>query len=703
MRISQIDFKAGPRTGERNLSIEPGRITIFVGPNNTGKSLALEEIETWLNGETKENKVLSETRLKFPEYKELEEWLLNIDAVQTKDDGIVHLYRPSYSSYPPESMIVNLPDEILGWLRALNGNDKAHAEIRKRTVKWVTLRLDGNTRFQLTEQKPLGDLQMPAKNHLVKLFRTPQKRIEWRELCETAFQGMYAVIDHTSSPDVRVRMSKRLPKPEEETGLDPTAVGYHREAVLINEMGDGVRAFTGLGSVITSLEWRYLLVDDPEAYLHPPVARMLGRVIARKASEYDAQVFVSTHSSHFIQGCFDVSGDVTIVRLTYDSSTGKASASAFDSSQSKHIFEHPLLKSTKVYDALFHSGAIITEGDTDRVFYDEVNRRLIDIGGGCRSCLFISAYSRDSVGIIAEPLTTIGIPTAAVVDLEYLFDGGKKWNELLKAMKVESTTKQKINEESNKIRTDIKKAGLTREDIKSKGLRNLSDDLAMRFWQLLERLGNCGIFCVPMGELESWFDECDIKGKTKSEWLLNCLEHLKSIDLVMDGFNSQSPFWLMVNVGSWLESGRIHHYHIESKYKGEVPLPEGGVKIGEHYQLDPPHFIFGEKRTKFIPVLIDEKHAISIMEFAIGQLMEASGGTIIVGANDAGYTVGLQKTMENLNLSSPRKLKSYIASVVETTFGPDYNRFCSIKLERPMNMPVIVMSVKPYYKQESLY
>jgi hypothetical protein len=46
---------------------------------------------------------------------------------------------------------------------------------------------------------------------------------------------------------------------------------------LLHEQGDGVRSFVGLLHSLARLP--LVLIDEPEAFLHPPHARLLGRVL----------------------------------------------------------------------------------------------------------------------------------------------------------------------------------------------------------------------------------------------------------------------------------------------------------------------------------------------------------------------------------------------------------------------------------------
>jgi len=68
INIESIKFKAGSSVSvETPLEILLGSILIFVGPNNSGKSLALREIENWCLGENPKTDVISNVGIKYPD------------------------------------------------------------------------------------------------------------------------------------------------------------------------------------------------------------------------------------------------------------------------------------------------------------------------------------------------------------------------------------------------------------------------------------------------------------------------------------------------------------------------------------------------------------------------------------------------------------------------------------------------------------
>src|SRR5207249_11934000 len=74
----------------------------------------------------------------------------------------------------------------------------------------------------------------------------------------------------------------------------------------VQTQGDGVRSFIGLMLALITAQFPIVLVDEPEAFLHPPQARLLGRKLASDIPA-GTQVFVATHSADVLQGLLDPS------------------------------------------------------------------------------------------------------------------------------------------------------------------------------------------------------------------------------------------------------------------------------------------------------------------------------------------------------------------------------------------------------------
>lgn len=150
--------------------------------------------------------------------------------------------------------------------------------ITSQFLRFFQIRLDGRTRFDLTNDRSTGDLAGVPQNILAHIFQDDDLRRELRDIVYDAF-GLYFVIDPLNGGQLRIRLSSTAPTHDEQS-LGKQAREFHKRAIYIKEGGDGVQAFVGIVSAVRSGDYRLILIDEPEAFLHPPLARKLGQQLA---------------------------------------------------------------------------------------------------------------------------------------------------------------------------------------------------------------------------------------------------------------------------------------------------------------------------------------------------------------------------------------------------------------------------------------
>nr|WP_240360819.1 AAA family ATPase [Pyxidicoccus caerfyrddinensis] len=311
-------------------------------------------------------------------------------------------------------------------------------------------------------------------------------------------------------------MSPRPPDDdEEEQSLSVRARTFHAQATDIQDLSDGVKAYTGILSALLSGKSRIIIIDEPEAFLHPALARRLAFEISVVAKERNANVIAATHSADFLMGCIEAGAGTQIVRLTYSNSL--ATARHMPADDLSTLMRIPLLRTTNVLGALFHVGAVVTESEADRAFYDEVNHRLIGAKDeGARGVSFLFAQNKQTVHTILRPLRRLGIPAAAIVDMDVVKEGGKVFSNILEAAGVPSLMRQSLGDVRGKLK-DALDAANPNWKIQG-GIGTLGKDDAAACRDFIEKLAEYGVFVVPGGELESWLPHLKVN-KSKHLWL----------------------------------------------------------------------------------------------------------------------------------------------------------------------------------------
>ncbi len=368
---------------------------------------------------------------------------------------------------------------------------------------------------------------------------------------EEAF-GSYFVIDPTLLGSLRIRLSSRPPTDDmEELNIHAAGVAFHSQATPIDATSDGVKAFTGITMELIAGEHPIILVDEPEAFLHPALAAKLGLELARAAVATDKRVFLSTHSPQLVMGCIQSGVPINIVRLTYRS--GVATARLLPSNEILELMRNPLLRSTGVLNGLFYENVVITESDADRAFYQEINERLLRYKPhwGIPNCLFLNSQNKHTVQTIMRPLRRLGIPTVGIVDVDLLRDTGSQWAGPLRGANVASALEPSLATLRTSVTGAMDKSG--RDMKRDGGIFILDGDNLAAAKSLLSQLSQYGLFVVPSGELESWLKHLEAKGHGPS-WLINMFERMgedpAAPDYVLPGENDVWEFMLCIR--EWL-------------------------------------------------------------------------------------------------------------------------------------------------------
>lgn len=438
--IKQITLRAGPTPSQGPLSLPLSPVTIFVGPNNSGKTRALAEIQQFCQSGVANTGWLVVKDVVVQAMAEADAKAV-MQSMETEPlQGEVQHENHRFYRYQGDRHQIQ-PTQFLGALT----NPPSHMQaFCGWFLRYRTLMLDGPSRIQLVNQQSAGDLQQDGTSSLQVLFRKDDLRKKLRGQLFEAF-NLYFTIDPTNVGTLRIKFAETPPPSNGvERGWSAESVAYHGKSKDIQHFSDGVKAFTGILMGVTGGDPRVLLIDEPEAFLHPALAFKLGQDIAETTVGSTKRLFVSTHSPDFLMGCIQSGAPVNIVRLTYRK--GSATSRVLPSDRLLRLMRNPLLRSTGTLAGVFYEFVVVTEADADRAFYQEINERLTRLKPveGVPNTLFLNAQNRQTVDQIIKPLRELGIPAAAIIDVDVIKEGGTVFSRLLEAAFVPEIHRQSL-------------------------------------------------------------------------------------------------------------------------------------------------------------------------------------------------------------------------------------------------------------------
>lgn len=516
--IKKIKLKFGSSQTKPPLETDLTPITVFVGPNNSGKSKVLIEIEKFCKEGLLNTTNVILTDLEFDKLSDPETEINN----HTLSPRLNESLQPNHIFFGKENTRHQLQrPQLFSILADANANKNAYAVYY---VSFNTIRIDGGSRISLINEQSAGDLQSHPVNSLQVLFKDNVKRKDVRRIILDAFKKHF-VIDPTNLGTLRIRLSDIAPADDiQERGIHEEAVIFHNNALNITQASDGVKAFTGIMTTIIAGDPKVILIDEPEAFLHPSLASNLGKEVSNSVNNSFKNLFVSTHSANFLMGCIQSGTPLNIIRLTY--SNNVPTARILPSEKVLKLMRHPLLRSTGVLNGLFYEYVIVTEADSDRAFYQEINERLLafEPSKGIPNCLFLNAQNKQTIHEILRPLREMGIPCAAIADVDVVKEGGTVWTNLLSSANVPALTIQSTGTSRGQIKSAFDAKGI---NFKTNGGVDVLDNPEKEACNnLFDQLDEYGIFTVRKGELESWLKPLGTTASHSPEWLIEIFEKL---------------------------------------------------------------------------------------------------------------------------------------------------------------------------------
>lgn len=287
----------------------------------------------------------------------------------------------------------------------------------------------------------------------------------------------------------------------------------------LDSEGDGLKNFVTNYIALNMNDKNVLLLDEPESFLHPPLAKQLGEIIAKSASE-NKQIFISTHSVDLLKGILNINKDVNIIRITRDGNLNHFNL--LEKEKIESIISNSLLSSSNVLNGLFCEKVYICEAESDEEFYQLLHDKV----NSYDSAFFTHGKNKQTLKDIALAYSDLGIPNFRIYDFDILKD--KDFNKALNKF-VDEAVKNDYIATSKKI-SDI----LDKEFYANGGMEKIDDiDLKKKASKMLSELKKLNIIILKKGCLETCLLDFGIPftKNNKVEWFKKALELINTSDV----------------------------------------------------------------------------------------------------------------------------------------------------------------------------
>lgn len=537
--VTSVTFENITFSDETTTELDPADVVVLVGPNNAGKSLALRELDEYLGGNPTTT-VLKSVKVRKTGTEDDFDGFVRKHGQVRRQGGSWNIFGYRFSLGIPSLDVKQFWPNNIAQFRSLFC-------LRVPTEKRIT-DSDPVDSIDILEQQPSNPIHML-----------------WDDQLESKLSGYFRqafgedlILYRGGGRKPPLLVGERLVPQKDEDRVSTTYLKrLVASTVPLHEQGDGMRSFASvILHLLAPISPTILILDEPEAFLHPSQARLLGEIIATERSS-QTQLFVATHSPDVLHGLINVaSGRLRVLRIQREGNINRVKE--LDKTLVREISIDPLMKYSSVMSGVFHERVIICESDADCMFYSSL-LDLAEVHGERQpDVLFVHASGKGRIAALARTLVALDVPVDVIADIDVLRDTSD-FNSIIEALGQDSTVvavlakavKSAIEQHKPWLNAmEIKKGILeTLEDtptsgefpqnqrsriealfrkaspwdaVKSSGESAIpSGDASQQFQKLLALCKEMGLWIVPVGELEGF---CKSVGGHGPRWVQQTIE-----------------------------------------------------------------------------------------------------------------------------------------------------------------------------------
>ncbi|MFK0152516.1 ATP-dependent nuclease [Streptomyces sp. NPDC090493] len=542
--IKELEISGGQR-----VTLPASGITVIVGPNNVGKSTILRQanarsVQGFAGGGFPGEPLLVESMNISIDgsIEDLLEWLREHSSTSTTGDGTVIFRRPNANEVKERDVPTYLQFRDQHGLQSLHSHFIFYGDATNRISSVHPTEIRDSI-----ENPPVHPFHILQDNS--DLFD------ELSQLCFRVFRKHLTLDAISKAMNIRIGTTTVEAPPVNK--LSPEYLDSLKELPRMENQGDGMRSFIGLLLPILTSSYQVVLIDEPEAFLHPPQAVQLGQILGEQARSRGSQIILATHDKNTLAGLLHSEAEVSIVRLDRQEE-GNTIAHQLSVENLKRVWTDPVLRHSNVLDGLFHKLVVLAEGDRDCTFFAAALEYLSTqqhIPVSPSEVLFVPSGGKGGLRLLIDVLTSAKVPTVASPDLDVLDDRaflrrmiesfGGSWDQFEKNYDVATEPFRRPREKArvthvlnslNEVFRDRADAvfnsdiaeefrALTRArespwsalKLHGEGAWNGNPQSALAAQNLLNELDKLGIVAVRVGELERFANTLPVK--KGSEWV----------------------------------------------------------------------------------------------------------------------------------------------------------------------------------------
>lgn len=497
----QVFIKSIKFNDDTQLPISYNSVIVFTGANNSGKSQVLRDVETGLD----ESNSLPTIVIKDIEY----------DFLGMIDQATFFRERFNVNQQGHYEMLESGETFDKISLQTYWQNRTFYRNLHMLFIKRLS------TEGRLTSSNALQRDYHPEQNPIYKLYQSESLAQKLSDYFRQAF-GSDLIVNRNDMQTIPLHTGQA---PDKTAFTILNQDEYYNQVTKLpklEEQGDGMRSFVSILLDTFTSEYSITLIDEPEAFLHPPQARLLGKMLANNNPD-NRQLLISTHSEDFLQGLLDTNSEnVTVIRINRDSNINRMSVLQND--KIKKLWGNPILRYSNILSGLFHEKVIVCESDYDCLFYQAIMDAIYEHKNEIApDILFTHCGGKTRIKDVVSALKAVNVSVVAICDFD-LLNSRQNFEAITKSFgidyRVTLSEDMKIIYDSMNAKNSA--ANNAWNQIKKIGKAGFIDKEPAAYEKVEAACKSAGLFVVPVGEMEC-FDKT--VNKEKKDWVYHVLEN----------------------------------------------------------------------------------------------------------------------------------------------------------------------------------